>query len=86
MHLHCNIGIVQTCTLVYIHLHSLPSTTTGGETVDWSYAQVELLEKQGIDLRKEMQQRCVLWPALNHHVALNHLHVLLSSCVNCHSI
>ncbi|XP_041378535.1 kinesin-like protein unc-104 isoform X3 [Gigantopelta aegis] len=27
------------------------------EPVDWSFAQLELLEKQGIDLRKEMEQR-----------------------------
>ena len=25
-----------------------------GEAVDWSFAQSELLEKQGVDLRKEM--------------------------------
>ncbi|ELU07126.1 hypothetical protein CAPTEDRAFT_150014 [Capitella teleta] len=38
---------------------STPSAATpsSGEMVDWSYAHVELLEKQGIDLRKEMQQR-----------------------------
>ncbi|XP_076451747.1 kinesin-like protein unc-104 isoform X2 [Babylonia areolata] len=27
------------------------------EPVDWTFAQLELLEKQGIDLRKEMEQR-----------------------------
>jgi kinesin family protein 1 len=25
--------------------------------VDWNFAQIELLEKQGIDLREEMQKR-----------------------------
>ena len=30
---------------------------SGGEAVDWSFAQLELLEKQGIDLRKEMETR-----------------------------
>ena len=30
---------------------------TGTEAVDWSYAQHELLEKQGVDLHKEMQAR-----------------------------
>ena len=30
---------------------------TGGETVDWTFAQLELLEKQGVDLRTEMQSR-----------------------------
>ncbi|XP_050665675.1 kinesin-like protein unc-104 isoform X2 [Leptidea sinapis] len=29
------------------------------ETVDWDYAQVELLEKQGIDLKVEMRKRLV---------------------------
>uniref|UniRef100_A0A671KLY5 Kinesin-like protein KIF1C n=1 Tax=Sinocyclocheilus anshuiensis TaxID=1608454 RepID=A0A671KLY5_9TELE len=28
-----------------------------GETVDWSYAQEELLEKQGIDIKQEMEKR-----------------------------
>ncbi|RUS83751.1 hypothetical protein EGW08_008502 [Elysia chlorotica] len=31
-----------------------------GEPVDWTFAQLELLEKQGIDLRKEMESRLVL--------------------------
>ena len=29
------------------------------EPVDWTFAQLELLEKQGIDLRKEMESRLV---------------------------
>lgn len=29
----------------------------GNETVDWNFAQCELLEKQGIDLKAEMQKR-----------------------------
>ena len=32
---------------------------SGGETVDWTFAQLELLEKQGIDLRKEMESKFV---------------------------
>ncbi|XP_011301568.1 kinesin-like protein unc-104 isoform X11 [Fopius arisanus] len=28
-----------------------------GETVDWNFAQIELLEKQGIDLKAEMEKR-----------------------------
>lgn len=28
-----------------------------GEPVDWSYAQKELLEKQGIDIKQEMEKR-----------------------------
>ncbi|XP_054265654.1 kinesin-like protein unc-104 [Macrosteles quadrilineatus] len=32
-------------------------TPNNGETVDWNFAQIELLEKQGIDLREEMQKR-----------------------------
>ncbi|XP_025081034.1 kinesin-like protein unc-104 isoform X4 [Pomacea canaliculata] len=31
--------------------------TLSSEPVDWTFAQLELLEKQGIDLRKEMEQR-----------------------------
>lgn len=34
-----------------------PAETPVGEAVDWSYAQQELLEKQGVDLRKEMEIR-----------------------------
>jgi len=33
---------------------------SAGEAIDWSFAQLELLEKQGVDLRNEMQQRLVL--------------------------
>lgn len=36
---------------------SLNSAKTTAEPVDWTFAQLELLEKQGIDLRKEMEQR-----------------------------
>ncbi|KAF0296233.1 Kinesin-like protein unc-104 [Amphibalanus amphitrite] len=32
-------------------------TTPSSESVDWQFAQVELLEKQGIDLKKEMEKR-----------------------------
>lgn len=32
---------------------------TEGEPVDWNFAQCELLEKQGIDLKAEMQKRLV---------------------------
>ncbi|CAB3253143.1 unnamed protein product [Arctia plantaginis] len=31
--------------------------SSNGETVDWDFAQCELLEKQGIDLKAEMQKR-----------------------------
>lgn len=33
--------------------------TEAGETADWNFAQCELLEKQGIDLKAEMQKRLV---------------------------
>lgn len=39
-----------------MYTHLVPSDT---ETVDWDYAQCELLEKQGIDLKAEMQKRLV---------------------------
>lgn len=32
-------------------------TPNSGERADWNFAQIELLEKQGIDLKLEMQQR-----------------------------
>lgn len=33
------------------------------EPVDWTFAQLELLEKQGIDLRTEMESRYVTLPS-----------------------
>ncbi|XP_046819717.1 kinesin-like protein unc-104 isoform X1 [Vespa crabro] len=38
-----------------------PAETPGnGETVDWNFAQIELLEKQGIDLKLEMEKRLLV--------------------------
>lgn len=38
-----------------------PAETPGnGETVDWNFAQIELLEKQGIDLKAEMAKRLLV--------------------------
>ncbi|KAF2354987.1 Kinesin-like KIF1-type [Trinorchestia longiramus] len=34
-------------------------TPGSGEPADWQFAQIELLEKQGIDLKEEMQKRLV---------------------------
>lgn len=31
--------------------------STPSETVDWNFAQIELLEKQGVDLKAEMEKR-----------------------------
>lgn len=31
--------------------------TSPSETVDWNFAQIELLEKQGVDLKAEMEKR-----------------------------
>lgn len=36
-----------------------PCAETPVEPVDWAFAQRELLEKQGIDMKQEMEQRCV---------------------------
>jgi len=33
------------------------SVCEGGEAVDWTFAHLELLQKQGIDLHKEMEMR-----------------------------
>lgn len=35
-----------------------PCAETPSEPVDWAFAQRELLEKQGIDMKQEMEQRC----------------------------
>lgn len=37
--------------------NSPAETPANGETVDWNFAQIELLEKQGIDLKVEMDKR-----------------------------
>lgn len=38
-----------------------PAETPGnGETADWDFAQVELLENQGIDLKAEMEKRLLV--------------------------
>lgn len=36
-----------------------PCAETPVEPVDWAFAQRELLEKQGIDMKQEMEQRFV---------------------------
>lgn len=33
------------------------NAATENENVDWNFAQIELLEKQGIDLKAEMEKR-----------------------------
>ncbi|KAI5748989.1 hypothetical protein M8J76_003834 [Diaphorina citri] len=38
-------------------MSKMAETPNAGENVDWDFAQVELLEKQGVDLKQEMQQR-----------------------------
>lgn len=38
---------------------AIDNNTNSVETVDWNYAQCELLEKQGIDLKLEMEKRLV---------------------------
>uniref|UniRef100_A0A670J557 plus-end-directed kinesin ATPase n=1 Tax=Podarcis muralis TaxID=64176 RepID=A0A670J557_PODMU len=38
-----------------------PSAETPSEPVDWTFAQRELLEKQGIDMKQEMEKRDQLW-------------------------
>uniref|UniRef100_A0A4W6CDF0 plus-end-directed kinesin ATPase n=1 Tax=Lates calcarifer TaxID=8187 RepID=A0A4W6CDF0_LATCA len=39
-----------------------PSAETPVEPVDWTFAQRELLEKQGIDMKQEMEKRCEIHP------------------------
>lgn len=38
----------------------IEETETKSEVVDWNFAKCELLEKQGIDLKKEMEKRLVV--------------------------
>ncbi|XP_023288965.1 kinesin-like protein unc-104 isoform X2 [Orussus abietinus] len=40
--------------------NSPAETPANGETVDWNFAQIELLEKQGIDLKAEMEKRLLV--------------------------
>jgi hypothetical protein len=44
----------------YIEKTSPAETPGNGETVDWNFAQIELLEKQGIDLKAEMEKRLLV--------------------------
>lgn len=37
----------------------MPLRFSAGEGVDWNYAITELLDKQGIDLRMDMERRLV---------------------------
>ena len=39
-----------------------PTAETPVEPVDWTFAQRELLEKQGIDMKQEMEKRCTIYP------------------------
>lgn len=53
-----------------------PCAETPAEPVDWAFAQRELLEKQGIDMKQEMEQRCV-----KRFISLfvpHHLYVMLA--------
>ena len=53
-----------------------PSAETPVEPVDWTFAQRELLEKQGIDMKQEMEKRYVLFILMN-------LKGYISSYVDC---
>ncbi|KAL4710893.1 hypothetical protein ACJJTC_002523, partial [Scirpophaga incertulas] len=46
-----------TVHLLNAHFKIFNGTPSDTETVDWDFAQCELLEKQGIDLKAEMQKR-----------------------------
>ena len=50
-----------TSNILSLHLVSLLAQYdlcfVDGDTVDWTFAQLELLDKQGVDLRKEMETR-----------------------------
>jgi len=42
----------------------------GADAVDWTFAHLELLQKQGVDLRKEMEARPVCHLITGHTVLL----------------
>lgn len=39
------------------NLAAIGASRPSEEPIDWKYAQMELYEKQGIDLKKEMEQK-----------------------------
>lgn len=56
-----NRGKINVCAVRERREKSSPAETPGnGETVDWNFAQVELLENQGIDLKAEMKKRLLV--------------------------
>lgn len=52
-----------------------PCAETPAEPVDWAFAQRELLEKQGIDMKQEMEQRCV--ERFTHTYIYHHIEVIV---------
>lgn len=57
-----------------------PCAETPVEPVDWAFAQRELLEKQGIDMKQEMEQRCVRKTI--KLITMDGLGLLLHICLN----
>lgn len=50
-------GNVSNTIFLVIDKSSPVETPNNAEIVDWDFAQIELLEKQGIDLKEEMNKR-----------------------------
>ena len=48
-----------------------PCAETPVEPVDWAFAQRELLEKQGIDMKQEMEQRYTPGHCTGHALKLS---------------
>lgn len=56
----CTVNFKNVAALEYVEKTSPAETPGNGETVDWNFAQIELLEKQGIDLKAEMEKRLLV--------------------------
>lgn len=56
----CRVGNIF---ILFLNLGIIPKDSIlnhpGTEPVDWTFAQLELLEKQGIDLKTEMEKKFV---------------------------
>jgi hypothetical protein len=58
--LSCTVSFKNVSALECVEKTSPAETPGNGETVDWNFAQIELLEKQGIDLKVEMEKRLLV--------------------------
>ncbi|KAG8189809.1 hypothetical protein JTE90_026115 [Oedothorax gibbosus] len=55
----CRKSFIETPNNSILPKDSILNNYSGGDPVDWTFAQLELLEKQGIDLKIEMEKKLV---------------------------